>query len=142
MKKYFFFITAFIFFLSSPLLANEVKPGKWSIEQSMKGDQLPPGMPEEKTETDCLTDQEATDLERTLRQNWQRIGCANPQVDHDGDTMTWNAECESSGRTMDAEGSMTVHNKEHYSTTITTRTNGTTLTIEADAQWAGSSCEG
>jgi hypothetical protein len=116
---------------------GDLAPGKWEVKQTMQGSELPPGMDREKTRTRCVTAKEAADIETTLRQGWLRSGCNNPRTEHDGDTLSWTAQCDSGGRPIESSGSMTVHDEKHYSSEITTRGEDNTLTVNAEATWVG-----
>jgi len=123
--------------LAGSAWAGDLAPGKWEVKQSMEGTQLPPGMEKSKTRTRCVTAKEAEDIEQTMRQGWLRNGCDNPRTDQDGDTLSWKTQCDSGGRTVESSGTMTVHDKKHYTSVITTRGDDNTLTVNAEATWAG-----
>ncbi|MBL7250945.1 DUF3617 domain-containing protein [Alloalcanivorax sp. C16-2] len=123
--------------LSGPALAADLKPGKWEVKQRAVGDQVPPGMDQEKTRTRCVTAKEAEDIEKTLRQNWLRNGCKSPETEWDGDTLEWSTQCQAGERTLDSSGTMTVKDDEHYTTEITTGTPQGGMTIKAEARWTG-----
>lgn len=130
-------LTAALLTLGGQALAADLKPGKWEVTQRMTGEQVPPGMDKEKTETRCISAKEAEDIETTLRQNWVRNGCKNPEVARDGDTLEWRAQCQAGERTLKSSGTMTVEDDEHYTTEITTGTARSEVTVEAEARWAG-----
>ena len=117
--------------------AGDLAPGRWEVKQTMEGEQLPPGMNKNKTRHRCVTAKEAEDIEQTMRQASQRNNCGPPATDRNGNTVSWSVQCNNSGRTIETQGTMTAHNKKHYTSEITTLSDGHTLTVKADATWAG-----
>ncbi len=117
--------------------AGDLAPGKWEVKQTVEGEQLPPGMDKGKTSHRCITAKEAESIEQTMRQASQRNSCDNPITNRNGNTLSWTMQCNSSGRTVKSNGTMTVHNKKHYTSNITTLSDGHTLTVKADAIWTG-----
>lgn len=119
--------------------ANDIKPGEWTVTTRMEGPQLPDQLKEERTETQCMSEAETVDLAETMRQAWTASGCRDVQISQDGEEITGQAVCEAGGRTTTVDTEITVHDEEHYSSTVTT-TNDATAILHEDATWTAPDC--
>lgn len=128
---------ALLCLMSAQAGAEDLKPGQWEIKRQMTGDQLPDRLQKEKTQTRCITAQEATDIEDTVRQNWLDNGCDEPQTAWHGDTLKWEAMCRSGDRTLASNGTLTVEDAEHYRSETTTQAADGDITFTEDAAWVG-----
>ncbi|MGD8176163.1 DUF3617 domain-containing protein [Marinimicrobium sp. ARAG 43.8] len=121
--------------IHAPLFAADLKPGEWESTVSMEGENLPPGMAQQKTHTECLSVDQTADVEKAMYETWTDNGCTNIEVDRDGDTVRWSAICNDGS--FNSSGHMTLVDQEHYTSEIISNTGGMDLIVQTTAEWTG-----
>ncbi|MBZ9573723.1 DUF3617 domain-containing protein [Modicisalibacter sp. MOD 31.J] len=136
-------IAAMLGMTAVPAWAGDIEPGQWKTTTTIQGDNIPPGMPRERTETQCFTAEEARDLEAAVRQNFTDEGCEVVQSSRDGDTISYQFSCQGQGGAMEARGSTTIQDSRHLSSTMTSSYvgNDTELAMTTEGEWVGETCE-
>ncbi|WP_353980604.1 DUF3617 domain-containing protein [Salinicola endophyticus] len=143
MKTRHLLIASMFCMTTAPVWAGDIEPGQWKTTTTLQGDKLPPGMPRERTDTECFTAEEARDLEAAVRQNFTSEGCEVVQTSRDGDTISYHFSCQGQGGAMEAKGSTTIEDSRHMNSNMTSSYVGsdTELVMASEGEWVGETCQ-
>ncbi|MED5237985.1 MAG: DUF3617 family protein [Pseudomonadota bacterium] len=128
--------------LLSPLAQSaELAPGQWKLSIELDA----PGVPEQmrnQVQEDCVTAEEAGDLEASLRKSWEEDNCSNGEIDSSGNTLRWSADCTMPGSNSQTHitGKMVLQNSKHYTSELTMKGNDHTMKTHIEGKWAAAEC--
>lgn len=134
-------VPACLLLLSPFIQATELTPGRWTLSMEMEA----PGIPENmrtRVQQDCMSADDASDLEASMKNKWKEDNCGNTKLKRNGDTLTWSADCTMPGTSAQTRvsGKMVVHDRKHYTSEMTMKGNNQQMKTRIEGEWAGE-CE-
>ncbi|MAX54807.1 MAG: hypothetical protein CL537_04730 [Alcanivoracaceae bacterium] len=116
----------------------ELTPGQWDVTVDMNAPGIPDNM-RTRVKQDCLTQEQAGDLEASMRKGWKEDNCGGAEINRSGNTLRWSAVCSMPGSDAKTHisGTMVIHNDKHYTTDITVKGNHHSMKTHSEAKWVG-----
>ncbi len=130
-------ITTLLVAASLPAWALEVKPGLW--EQVIESNALGGETPQEMTDQQCITQEEAKDPEAAFRRDFSAAGFDNSEYTQNGNTINASASNTSGGQDVEIKITMTKLSDEH-TTSNTEVSSGETITTTQESRWIAEDC--
>ncbi|MEA2084045.1 MAG: DUF3617 domain-containing protein [Thermodesulfobacteriota bacterium] len=112
--SFIFTVVCAVFLFSNISIAFDFNPGKYEITSKVEMAGMPGMMPAQ-TMTQCITSQDPIPKSEA-----SGSGCTINNMRQNGNTVTWDMECEQQGQKLTSEGEM-VYSGDTFEGTITTK---------------------
>lgn len=122
---------------SLPAWAFELKPGLW--EQTIESNALGGETPQEMTDQQCITEEEAKDPEAAFRSDFNEAGFTDIEFTQSGNTVHASASNSYGGQDVEINITITQHSEEH-TTSKTELISSETITTTQENRWIAEDC--